>query len=101
MQSVNPYSTRVVLTLVFQKKKHGKKTYELMATVVTTSPGGAAAIPSGPVVFFRKTAYLGGVSLQDGIAVLAIGGTKPKNKSFTATFQGSPDFTRSTATAIL
>jgi hypothetical protein len=101
MQSVNPYSTSVVLTLVFQKKKHGKKIYELMATVVTTSPAGAAAIPSGSVVFFRKNASLGGVALQSGIAVLAIGGTKPIKKSFTATFQGSPDFTGSTITQVL
>jgi hypothetical protein len=94
-QAVSPYSTTVTLTLGSQALKHGKKIYELVANVVVPASGGAAPKPSGTVVFRRNGAMLGSLALQDGVASLAIGRTRPKHKHFTADFLGTSTFSGS------
>ena len=95
-QAVSPYSTMVTLTLSKQHRKHGRTIYELVANVVVTGSGGTAPKPSGTVVFRRKGAMLGSLALQDGVAMLAIGRTRPRHKHFTAAFLGTSAFSGST-----
>jgi hypothetical protein len=97
-QAANPNTTTVTLTLVNQRVKRGKRVYELIAIV---SSAGIGAAPSGTVAFQRKGIAIGSAPLQGGVAVLQIGRTRPKNKRFTATFQGSPQFSESTVTEVL
>ena len=90
--TITPASTKVSLALVTQKMKHGKKVYELVATVEVITPVGVAPLPSGTVAFRRNQTSLGSTSLQGGIGVLQIGRTRPRNKRFTATFLGNLEF---------
>ena len=96
-QAANPNTTTVTLTLVNKKVKRGKRVYELMATVTSAGMG---AVPSGTVAFQRTGIAIGSAPLQGGVAVLQIGRTRPKNKRFTATFQGNAQFPESTVTEV-
>jgi hypothetical protein len=100
-EAVNPYTTVVTLTLVPFKPRHGKRVYQLRAVVTTTGAGGAAPLPTGTVAFRLKGTSLGSVPLQGGVAVLSVGRTRPRHKSFTATFAGTAAFAGSTQTQVL
>ncbi len=98
-QAVNPYTTTLALTLVMKKVKH-RKVFELEATVATSTGNGSAPLPAGSVIFLRKKSAIGTVVLEGGVAALQIGGTRPRNKPFTASFMGSPEFSQSSASGV-
>ena len=98
-QAVNPYTTTLALTLVSKKVKH-RKVFELEATVATSTANGSAPLPAGSVIFLRNKSSIGTVVLEGGVAVLEIGATKPRKKSFTATFMASPEFSQSSANGV-
>jgi hypothetical protein len=96
-QVVNPYATTMALMMVRMKVGRKRTQYVIEAMMTASSAVGLAAPPTGTVAFTRNGALMGSVALQGGIAMLPIGATKPRKKSFTATFPGGPIYTQASA----
>jgi hypothetical protein len=92
IERVDPYTTIVSLTLVTRPLKHKGKQFELEAIVMADGAGGTMPLPQGTVAFQRGRALIGRSALQGGIALFAIGRTRPRHKQYTAIFQGNSDF---------
>lgn len=71
-------------------------TTSLAATVTAVAPGGGA--PSGTVEFSVGGRILGSSTLQDGVATLTYSVPPNVTEAILASFQGSGDYTTSTAT---